>query len=707
MESRHPVMWLTLLMCCGQAVGVAAQLRDPGRDVHLVATGANNPRGIWSDGTTMWVADDEDLKIYAYDLATQARDPVRDFDTLADAGRREYRVSGIWSDGTTMWVVTTYRTGIRTATSKIYAYDLATTVRDPAKDFDTLLDAGNYNPQGIWSDGTTMWVANDGYSHDKIYAYDLTTTVRDPAKDFDTLRGAHADRVRGITSDGTTMWVAVLGGEKIYAYDLATSVRDPVRDFDTAGVQSSGGIWSDGTTMWLASLVDYDDGRLFAYDGATKAPAPAKDFDLAVAEARYPWGIWSDGTTMWVADTWHDKIYAYDLATSVRDPAKDFTLFDQGGARGIWSDGTTMWVADYYRDIYAYDLATGVRDPAKDFDTSATPWASDKRPGGIWSDGTTMWVADTKTRRGYGGYADKIYAYDLATGVRDPAKDFDTLADAGNTAASGIWSDGTTMWVADWQRKIYAYDLATTVRDSARDFDTLEDAGNSAPYGLWSDGATMWVADRDDSTVYAYSLSQPPQSTGPIPAQTLLAGGGGASVNVAPYFTDPNGDALTYAAVSSRNNVVTAAVVEDSIVTLTPVAVGTAGVTVTATDPAGLSATQVMTVTVRVATGFTDHPLVSGVTPVKAVHFRELRTRINALRRAGGLPAFAWTDPTLRPGVTPVRAVHLTELRTALTAAYVATGRPSPAWTDAAATAGTPVRAVHIGELRAAVVTLE
>ena len=29
--------------------------------------------GLWSDGTTMWVADNSDDKIYAYDLAAGAR----------------------------------------------------------------------------------------------------------------------------------------------------------------------------------------------------------------------------------------------------------------------------------------------------------------------------------------------------------------------------------------------------------------------------------------------------------------------------------------------------------------------------------------------------------------------------------------------------------------------------------------------------------
>ena len=108
------------------------------------------------------------------------------------------------------------------------------------------------------------------------------------------------------------------------------------------------------------------------------------------------------------------------------------------------------------------------------------------------------------------------------------------------------------------------------------------------------------------------------------------------------------------------------------------------------------------------AAGFTDHPLEPGTTPVRAVHLRELRTRIAALRAAAGLPAVEWTDPTLAAGVTPARRVHLTELRAALDAVYDARGRSRPGYTDATVTAGTTaIKAVHIAELRTATTALE
>ena len=70
----------------------------------------------------------------------------------------------------------------------------------------------------------------------------------------------------------------------------------------------------------------------------------------------------------------------------------------------------------------------------------------------------------------------------------------------------------------------------------------------------------------------------------------------------------------------------------------------------------------------RVVAPFTDHPIVPGETLVRAVHFTELRTRIDALRAASGLAGFAWTNDLLTAGVTPVRLVHLLELREALAA---------------------------------------
>ena len=233
-----------------------------------------------------------------------------DFDTLSAAGNSEPQA--IWSDGNTMWVADG-------RDDKIYAYSMSTKERDSAKDFNNLSAAGNTGHGALWSDGTTMWVAD--FESDKIYAYSMSTKERDSVKDFDTLYAAGNRRSTGLWSDGTTMWVADVWSDKIYAYSMSTKERDSAKDFDTlsaAGNINSSGIWSDGTTMWVPDGID---DKIYAYSMSTKERDSAKDFDtLSAAGNTHPSGIWSDGTTMWVSAYWGSKIYAYSLSTKARTP---------------------------------------------------------------------------------------------------------------------------------------------------------------------------------------------------------------------------------------------------------------------------------------------------------------------------------------------------------------------------------------------------
>ena len=238
------------------------------------------------------------------------------------------------------------------------------------------------------------------------------------------------------------------------------------------------------------------------------------------------------------------------------------------------------------------------------------------------------------------------------------------------------------------------------------------------PYGAGGSGATgpADAAAVLDVTMPAVArwrdrparANRPPTVSGTLPDRTLSLPGA-LTVDVSRAFADPDGDPLTWTVSSSAPDVVTVTAAGPRVA-LTAVSIGAATIGVTATDPGGLSASQSFAATVadRPAAPFTDDPIRPGVTPVRAVHFTELRTRIDGLRSAAGLPPFGWTDPVLRAGATPVRLVHLLELRRALVAAYTALGRTPPRWTDAAPTAGTtPIRAAHLNELRAAVVALE
>ena len=236
--------------------GGEAFARNPGADFNgLMAAGNNRPWGLWSDGTTMWVGDESDGKIYAYDLRTKSRVPAEEFNNLVSTGREG--LTGIWSDGITMWTVD-YRS------QKIFAYNMDTKRRVPIEEFDTLIAAGNSSPNGIWSDGATLWVGNWGAV--KIFAYDLKSKERIPSQDFDTLRAAGNEEPEGIWSDGTTMWVLDWADRKIYAYAMQSKERVPAMDYHLAGPAGHSdlkGVWSDGTTMWVSHAID---DKIYAYN---------------------------------------------------------------------------------------------------------------------------------------------------------------------------------------------------------------------------------------------------------------------------------------------------------------------------------------------------------------------------------------------------------------------------------------------------------
>ncbi len=279
-------------------------------------------------------------------------------------------------------------------------------------------------------------------------------------------------------------------------------------------------------------------------------------------------------------------------------------------------------------------------------------------------------------------------------------------------AEAGLWVTDREMF-RDWVRHQDAYRV---LRDGVATLgvDRPPDRRPTAWFIL------IRAAEADDSETQTLNgtlvatvtrdANRAPQAVETLNHRNLTLGEGALVLDVARAFRDPDGDALTYTAVSSSPGVATAAVRMETL-TVTPLRTGSATVTVTATDPGGASAMQQFAVAVvEVAAGaaFTDHPLTPGATPVKAIHFLELRGRIDALRARNRLPAFPWTDPTLVAGATPVRRVHLTELRSAIDGVYDAAGRPRPAYADAGASAGTlPIKAAHVMELRAAVLGVE
>ena len=105
----------------------------------------------------------------------------------------------------------------------------------------------------------------------------------------------------------------------------------------------------------------------------------------------------------------------------------------------------------------------------------------------------------------------------------------------------------------------------------------------------------------------------------------------------------------------------------------------------------------------RAQQSWTDDPVVTGETPIRAVHLQEIHRRIDALRQARGLPHAMYTDPPHPGGV--ICASHFSQAVSALAAVYRADGAELPEYGRIAA--GEPIRALTINVLRAAIVDRE
>ena len=101
----------------------------------------------------------------------------------------------------------------------------------------------------------------------------------------------------------------------------------------------------------------------------------------------------------------------------------------------------------------------------------------------------------------------------------------------------------------------------------------------------------------EELVLFAPSLNRSPVATDRVPLHWLQAGVETAEVDITEHFNDPDGDSLSYLAVSSGAAVVVARV-EDGILELEPLAEGSASVEVTAEDPDGLRASLSVPVTV-------------------------------------------------------------------------------------------------------------
>ena len=532
--------------------------------------------------------------------------PDRDFTLTGDPDGFEY----LWSDGTTVWVTYVSRQKV----AEIRAYTLATGTRNTAREFN--LDAINQNPAGLWSDKTTLWVI-DG-NQNRIFAYVLATGARDLAKDINLGSGNYS--VSGLWSDGTMIW-AKFNNRVLHAYSLATGIRVSQRDIDLTvlNVQPQG-FWSDGTTMWVLDTISLPP-KLFAYVLANGNYHQARNIDLPdyktffVTPPNYrPQGVWSDGETWWVLEDTENKLYAFNMidddeANRPPTPVGAFEPLELNLGEGM----------------YAVMVRDKFNDPDEDDPLTFTAGSQNPAVATVSVVGDELVVLPVKV----GSTSLLVTATDLGglTATQAISVMVDALQGApvaANPFAPAVLffrGGAETIDLADKFSDLDGDPLIYTAVSHNTDVVTVAVGGsrlNLNPLAMGS--AQVFVAATDPgglSAVQKIDVSVlistgEPVAVGGIAPLTLTIAGGAMTVDVANSFIDPDGDSLFYDVSSSDPRIVTAGV-NGSEVTLTPVAAGKALVTITASDPGGLSAAQRIQATVETSAVSIHEAVKSGV----------------------------------------------------------------------------------------------
>ena len=260
------------------------------------------------------------------------------------------RATGMWSDGTTLWVAD----NADGAGDTVYGYDRASGERQQEREFEP--DERNRAPRGVWSDRTVIWISDSGQN--RLFAHNLESGERLPEREF-ALAAGNSD-ARGIWSDEETMWVVDGRADALFAYGFESGELLAEYALDSAN-DDPRGIWSDRVTVWVSN---HDPKRLFAYrlpapEGPAAEDAEPQDLErasdeefteLSKASNNSPRGIWSDGDVMYVADESDDRVYSYNMPDAIDARLASLTLsgvdigeFDPGRTdyEAVVADGVT------------------------------------------------------------------------------------------------------------------------------------------------------------------------------------------------------------------------------------------------------------------------------------------------------------------------------------------------------------------------------
>ena len=194
----------------------------------------SDPRGIWSDRTTVWVSDDGAKRLFAYrlppagpapaDAPRPALERVRDeeFPNTVLSGASNNSPRGLWSDGDVMYVADE-------SDDRVYSYNMPDAIDARLASLSLSgVDIGEFDP------GRTEYeaVVADGVTEATVEAEAMqsrTTVVIDP-EDADTEANGHQAALRDLAEVTVTVTSRDGSRMKTYRVRFPETTWDPARD---------------------------------------------------------------------------------------------------------------------------------------------------------------------------------------------------------------------------------------------------------------------------------------------------------------------------------------------------------------------------------------------------------------------------------------------------------------------------------------------
>ena len=309
---------------------------------------------------------------------------------------RFQRPYGITSDGTYLYVVDYWNHKIRRI--EIATREVTILVGPAGSDISsgdtdaTGNDARFYFPAGITTDGTNLYVVDNGNNKIRkvVIATGVVTTIAGPAQgtttsgDADeTGNAARFNGPRGITINGNYLYVADDFNHKIRRIDITTGAVTtfvgPAEGDTTSGDADGTGnsarfnrpsdITTDGTHLFVADTLNNKVRQIVIATGVvTTLAGPAEgttttgDTDGTGNDARFyfPYGITTDGNNLFVADYGNNKIrkvviLSREVTTLAGPSAGDTTSGDADGTGNDARFDQPIGVIEVHNDLYVTD----------------------------------------------------------------------------------------------------------------------------------------------------------------------------------------------------------------------------------------------------------------------------------------------------------------------------------------------------------------